>query len=96
MTAIKRLITEKPAILGVCSQLPGLGITTDHSSVGYGLDVGGITGRVATAASATVSGVVGMIGASGGLSLQGSSMKVQWCVLDHSLSIMRLTPCTTA
>jgi len=94
VTAVKRLITEKPAILGVCSQLPGLGITPDYSSAGYGLDVSGITGRVATAASATVSGVVGMMGASGGLSLQGSSMKVQWCALNHSLSSLRLTPCT--
>ena len=62
VTAIKWLITENPAILGVCSQLPGLGTITDHPSAGYSLDVGRITGRVATAASATVSGVVGMMG----------------------------------
>lgn len=42
--------------------------------------VGAVAGMVATAASATVSGVVGMMGSGGGLSLQGSAMKLQWCV----------------
>ncbi|TFK71822.1 hypothetical protein BDN72DRAFT_409999 [Pluteus cervinus] len=80
ITALKRLITEKPALLGVCAQMQGVGVQSsfDHgSTAGYGLDVGGMAGRVATAASATVSGVVGMMGSSGGLSLQGSSMKLQ-------------------
>lgn len=60
--------------------MQGLGVHPDHSPVssGYGLDVSGMAGRVATAASATVSGVVGMMGSSGGLSLQGSAMKLQW------------------
>ncbi|KAF8879578.1 guanine nucleotide exchange factor in Golgi transport N-terminal-domain-containing protein [Infundibulicybe gibba] len=79
VTALKRLVTEKPAILGVGSQMLGVGVTSEPvpSSSSYGLDVGGMAGRVATAASATVSGVVGMIGSHGGLSLQGSAMKLQ-------------------
>jgi hypothetical protein len=79
VTALKRLVTEKPALLGVGSQMFGVGVHSDGgSSSSYGLDVGGMAGIVATAASATVSGVVGMIGSSGGLSLQGSAMKLQW------------------
>jgi hypothetical protein len=76
VTALKRLVTEKPALLGVGSQMFGIGVHSEGS--GYGLDVGGMAGIVATAASATVSGVVGMMGSSGGLSLQGSAMKLQW------------------
>ncbi|GLB42717.1 putative C-terminal region of Mon2 protein [Lyophyllum shimeji] len=81
ITALKRLITEKPALLGVCSQLSGLGVPNDTGST-YSLDsVGGMAGRVANAAtatvSATVSGVVGMMGSIGGLSLHGSAMKLQ-------------------
>ncbi|KAF8151507.1 hypothetical protein B0H34DRAFT_664561 [Crassisporium funariophilum] len=81
ITALKRLVTEKPALLGVGSQMGGVGVLQPHetssssslaSSAAYGLDM---AGRVA---SATVSGVVGMIGSGGaGLSLQGSSMKLQ-------------------
>lgn len=78
ITALKRLVTEKPALLGVGSQMLGVGVASDGGSSNYGLDVGGMAGMVATAASATVSGVVGMIGSSGGLSSQGSAMKLQW------------------
>ncbi|KAG6906753.1 hypothetical protein DXG01_012283, partial [Tephrocybe rancida] len=77
VTALKRLITEKPALLGVGVQMAGLGVTAEQTSSTYSLDMGGMAGRVATAASATVSGVVGMIGSSGGLSLHGSAMKLQ-------------------
>lgn len=48
------------------------------SSVTSNFDVGSVAGMVATAASATVSGVVGMMGSGAGLSLQGSAMKLQW------------------
>lgn len=81
ITALKRLVTEKPALLGVGSQLLGVGVQHEgmsSSGSSYGLDVGGMAGMVATAASATVNGVVGMMGSSGGLSLQGSAMKLQW------------------
>ncbi|KAK7039339.1 protein MON2 [Favolaschia claudopus] len=81
ITALKRLVTEKPALLGVSAQIFGVGVLPDNatgaSNSGYGLDVAGMAGMVATAASATVSGVVGMMGTSGGLSLQGSAMKLQ-------------------
>ena len=87
VAALKRLITEKPALLGVCTQMHGVGV--DHPVSGYGLDVGGMAGRVATAASATVSGVVGMMGSSVGLSLHGSSMKLQWYVLVITVKQLR-------
>ncbi|KAF9530793.1 hypothetical protein CPB83DRAFT_850328 [Crepidotus variabilis] len=75
ITALKRLVTEKPALLGQSSQMGGIGVAVDTSGSGaaaYGLDM---AGRVA---SATVSGVAGMIGVGGvGLSVQNSSMKLQ-------------------
>ncbi|KAF8057511.1 hypothetical protein FPV67DRAFT_1527758 [Lyophyllum atratum] len=77
VTALKRLITEKPALLGVSSQMAGLGVSSEHTGSTYSLDMGGMAGRVATAASATVSGVVGMMGSTGGLSVHGSAMKLQ-------------------
>lgn len=85
ITALKRLITEKPALLGVGSQMFGLGVPSfpnegSMNASSSSFDVGGVAGMVATAASATVSGVVGMMGSGGGLSLQGSAMKLQWCV----------------
>ncbi|KAF9267021.1 hypothetical protein L218DRAFT_955496 [Marasmius fiardii PR-910] len=83
VTALTRLITEKPSLLGVGSQMIGVGVSHDAtgnvspSSSSYGLDVGGVAGMVATAASATVSNVVGMMSAGAGLSLQSSTMKLQ-------------------
>ncbi|KAH7886558.1 hypothetical protein F5I97DRAFT_1868110 [Phlebopus sp. FC_14] len=83
ISALKRLVTEKPALLGVSSQMMGIGVSSHSAenvastSSGYGLDVGGVAGMVATAASATVSGVVGMMGSGTGLSVQTSSMKLQ-------------------
>ncbi|KAH7925996.1 hypothetical protein BV22DRAFT_1111998 [Leucogyrophana mollusca] len=83
ISALKRLVTEKPALLGVSSQMLGIGVAShgaesmSPSSSGYGLDVGGMAGMVATAASATVSGVVGMMGSGAGLSAQSSAMKLQ-------------------
>ncbi|KAK0441196.1 uncharacterized protein EV420DRAFT_1650111 [Desarmillaria tabescens] len=78
VSALNRLVTEKPALLGVGTQMSGVGVHSESgslsaSSSGYSLDMGGM----AAIASATVSGVVGMMGASGGLSLQGSAMKLQ-------------------
>ncbi|KAH9475059.1 Protein MON2-like protein [Psilocybe cubensis] len=76
VTALKRLVTEKPALLGVSQQMGGIGVQSESSSsatgaAAYGLDM---AGRVA---SATVSGVVTMIGGEAGLSSYGSAMKVQ-------------------
>lgn len=78
ITSFKRLLSEKPALLGHNSQMWGVGVQAESTSgaaaaAAYGLDM---AGRVA---SATVSGVAGIIGVGGiGLSLQASSMKVQW------------------
>lgn len=82
IVALKRLVTEKPALLGVSVQMMGVGIShagdsATPSGSNYGLDVGGVAGMVATAASATVSGVVGIIGSGIGLSVQNSAMKLQ-------------------
>ncbi|KAG1761394.1 hypothetical protein EDD22DRAFT_847776 [Suillus occidentalis] len=82
IVALKRLVTEKPALLGVSAQMMGVGIShagdsATPSGSNYGLDVGGVAGMVATAASATVSGVVGIIGSGIGLSVQNSAMKLQ-------------------
>lgn len=78
---LKRLVTEKPALLGVSSQMLGVGISSHHSksgvaagSSGYGFDVGAVAGLVANAARATVTGVVGIMGSEHGLSLTSSSM----------------------
>ncbi|PCH34907.1 hypothetical protein WOLCODRAFT_27538 [Wolfiporia cocos MD-104 SS10] len=85
IAALKRLVTEKPALLGVCTAMFGVGVPASVGSSlelsAYGLDVGGVAGMVANAASATVSGVASgmasIIGAEAGLSLQGSAMKLQ-------------------
>lgn len=70
VAALNRLVTEKPALLGVGSQMSGIGVHAEVS--GNALEVvGGMAGRVAT-------GVAGMMGSSTGLSLAGSSMKLQW------------------
>src|SRR5258708_35485231 len=76
ITALKRLATEKPALLGVSSQMHGVGVLSGGDA-NYGLDVGGVAGIVATAASATVSGVAGLIGTGAGPSVEGSSVKLQ-------------------
>ena len=82
IAALKRLVTERPMLLGVCSQMFGVGVpasTGSSSDVSaYGLDVGGVAGMVANAASATVSGVASMISTEAGLSIQTSAMKLQW------------------
>ncbi|KZT30047.1 hypothetical protein NEOLEDRAFT_1153423 [Neolentinus lepideus HHB14362 ss-1] len=77
ITALNRLVTERPALLGVGSQMMGIGVTQVIGESPSAYDVTGVAGMVATAASATVSGVVGMMGPEAGLSLQGSAMKLQ-------------------
>lgn len=74
ITSLKRLLSEKPALLGQNSQMWGLGVQAEAtSSAAAAVDM---AGRVA---SATVSGVAGIIGVGGvGLSVQSSSMKLQW------------------
>lgn len=87
VSVLKRLVTEKPALLGVSSQMFGVGVTSHHTesgtagNTGYGFDVGTVAGLVANAASATVTGVVGMMGTEHGISVANSAMKLQWCAL---------------
>ncbi|KIJ29789.1 hypothetical protein M422DRAFT_107343, partial [Sphaerobolus stellatus SS14] len=78
VTALNRLASEKPSLLGVGTQVMGLGVAPSYNAEGasgYGME--SVAGMVANAASATVSGVVGMMGTEAGLSVVGSSMKLQ-------------------
>ena len=95
LTVLQRLITEKPALLGVSSEMFGVGVSSSivdsasagsNTSGGHGFDMGSVAGLVANAASATVSGVVGMMSVEAGLSSASSSMKLQWCASDLEFS----------
>lgn len=75
LSVLKRLSTEKPALLGINAEIMGLGATA-HAGESSALYE--VAGMVANAASATVSGVASMITSETGLSVSGSSMKLQW------------------
>ncbi|KAH7341760.1 hypothetical protein B0J17DRAFT_647820 [Rhizoctonia solani] len=84
ITALRRLATEKPGLLGVSSQMGGIGVSTRDAAAEiagsnsvYGGNVGLVAGMVANAATTTISGVVGMMASGPGLSVSGSSMKLQ-------------------
>jgi hypothetical protein len=83
VTALKRLVTEKPAILGVSQQMLGIAVPggTDTST-----PASGMAGMVANAASATVTNVVGIISSGPGLSIQNSAVKLQWLRLLSFIS----------
>src|ERR1700730_6865562 len=72
ITALNRLLTEKPALLGVGTQMFGIGVASGEDAGASAAEM--VAGMVATAAS----GVVGMIGSGTGLSMQGSAMKLKW------------------
>jgi hypothetical protein len=76
------LVTSRPVLLGVSAQMHGVGVTASDSQshIHNHHSVDSVAEMVATAASATMSNVVGMIGTEAGLSVQTASMKVQWCV----------------
>jgi hypothetical protein len=82
ISALKRLVTSCPVLLGVSVQMHGVGVPASDSQSylhsHHSLD--SVAEMVARAASATVSNVVGMIGTEAGLSGQTATMKVQWCV----------------
>ena len=82
ISALKRLVTSRPVLLGVSAQMHGVGVhasdSQSHLHSPHSLD--SVAEMVATAASATVSNIVGMIGTEAGLSVQTATMKVQWCV----------------
>lgn len=71
VNTLNKVISEKPAILGVSTKIFGVGVGSNEGSA---LDVGNL---VASAASVTA-GMVGMAGQEAGLSMAYSGMKVQW------------------
>lgn len=92
ISVLKRLVTEKPALLGVSSQMFGVGVSSHQTDVttstsSSGFDVGSVAGMVANAASSTVTGVMGMMGSEHGLSLSTSAMKLQWYVEKHNAKL---------
>lgn len=106
VSALKRLVTEKPSLLGVSQQMMGVGVIHGDGVAGgsgsggsggaLGRGEGGGGGGVAGMVSATVSGVVGMMGTEAGLSFQASAMKLQWYVFFFRYLVLspfhRLTP----
>ena len=82
VATLQHLVTSRPSLLDVSAQIQGASMPTSPHS--HGLD--GVAETVATAASATVSNVVGTIAEPG---LQVTAMKVQWYVL---LSTPRQSP----
>ena len=82
ISALKCLVTSRPALLGFSSQMHGVGehANDSRSHLIATNSLNSITEMVSTAASATVSNVVGMIGTEAGLSVQTAVMEVQWCV----------------
>ena len=84
VATLQHLITSRPSLLGVSSQMQGVGVPTSNSipySHSHSLD--SVTAMVATAVSATVLNVVGMISTEAGL--KNAAMKVQWYALLPSL-----------
>ncbi|KIY67422.1 hypothetical protein CYLTODRAFT_422528 [Cylindrobasidium torrendii FP15055 ss-10] len=72
ITALNRLVTEKPALLGVSQQMLGVNVSNDATTPG-GAGSGSMAGMVANAAV----GVASMMSSGNGLSLQTSAMKLQ-------------------
>ena len=82
VATLQCLITSRPSLLSVSAQMQGVGVPTSDSllySHSHSLD--SIAEMVVTAASATMSNVMGMVGTEAGLSVQSAAMKVQWCIL---------------
>ena len=82
ISALKCLVISRPVLLGVSAQMHGVGVSAgdsqSHLHSHHSLD--SVVEIVVTAASATVSNVIGMIGTEAGLSVQTAAMKVQWCI----------------
>jgi hypothetical protein len=84
-----RLVTENPSLMGVCPDMQGLGVTSDHAQFSPGTGVSMAAGYldlglsvVTSAANAGVSTVNAMMGSEtpGGLG-NAVAMKLQWYVL---------------
>src|SRR6267142_873915 len=73
----QRLVTSRPSLLDVSAQMPGVGIPpSDSLPYSHSHSLVSVAEMVATAASPTVSSVVGIIGTGTGLSVQSAAMKV--------------------
>lgn len=85
VSALKRLITEKPALLGVSAQMFGVGVPEQAVEGGVVEGVKGMVGATVSGVAGVVSMGMGMGGGGGGagLSVEGSVMKVQWYVHTH-------------
>jgi hypothetical protein len=82
VATLQRLVTSRPSLLGISSQMQGVGVpASDSIPYPHSHSLDSVAEMVATAASATVSNVVGMIGTEAGLSVQNAAMKVQWYAL---------------
>ncbi|KAF7416059.1 hypothetical protein PC9H_002319 [Pleurotus ostreatus] len=79
VSALKRLITEKPALLGVSAQMFGVGVPEQAVEGGVVEGVKGMVGATVSGVAGVVSMGMGMGGGGGGagLSVEGSVMKVQ-------------------
>jgi hypothetical protein len=92
ISALKRLVTSRPILLGVSSaQMRGVGVSaSDSQSHLHGHH--SVAEMSATAASATVLNVVRVISTEAGLSVQIAEMKVQRCVSPTSFLPMSRQP----
>ncbi|KAG9054789.1 hypothetical protein FS842_004111 [Serendipita sp. 407] len=70
ITALKRLVTERPGLLGTSQQMQGLGVQESNK-------LEHVAGMVANAATTTVSGALGIHSTAPGLSLESCMMKLQ-------------------
>ncbi|KAF4587994.1 hypothetical protein EYR38_009955 [Pleurotus pulmonarius] len=79
VSALKRLITEKPSLLGVSSQMFGVGVPEQPMDGGVVEGMKGMVGATVSGVAGVVSMGMGMGGGGGGagLSVEGSVMKVQ-------------------
>ncbi|KAF8340513.1 uncharacterized protein EI90DRAFT_3279123 [Cantharellus anzutake] len=79
VTALKRLATEKPALLGSSSQIYGSGVSAILSQSTLDLGLSGASGYGIETVAGVVASAANMvgIGSGTGLSIQGASMKLQ-------------------
>ena len=91
ISALKRLVTSRPILLGVSAQMHDVGVSaSDSQSHPHGHH--SVAEMSATAASATVLNIVRVISTEAGLSVQIAEMKVQRCVSPTSFLPMSRQP----
>ena len=80
VATLQRLITSRPLLPGVSTQVEGVGVpASDSMPYSHSHSLGSVAELVATAACAAVSNVVGIIviETEAGLSVKNAAMKVQ-------------------